>query len=46
MSSKTAVVFTATGEQGSSVVGSLLKAGWRVIALTRSFESESAKGER
>ncbi|RSH93905.1 hypothetical protein EHS25_006557 [Saitozyma podzolica] len=43
MSSKTAVVFTATGEQGSSVVGSLLKAGWKVIALTRSFESESAK---
>jgi uncharacterized protein YbjT (DUF2867 family) len=45
MSGKTVVVFTATGEQGGSVARSLLEDGWKVIALTRNFESAAAKGE-
>jgi nucleoside-diphosphate-sugar epimerase len=38
------VVFTATGDQGSSVCRSLLKEGYHVVGLTRNPESEGAKG--
>jgi rhodanese-related sulfurtransferase len=38
------VVFTATGEQGSSVCKYLVKEGYHVVGLTRNPESEKAKG--
>jgi uncharacterized protein YbjT (DUF2867 family) len=43
--SKTAAVFTATGEQGSSVVDSLLKAGYKVTGFSRNTTSAKSKGE-
>lgn len=43
--SKTAAVFTATGEQGSSVVDSLLKAGYKVTGFSRDTTSSKSKGE-
>jgi len=45
MSGKKVVVFTATGDQGTSVTDNLLKAGYKVVGLTRDTNSKSAKGE-
>jgi uncharacterized protein YbjT (DUF2867 family) len=39
------VVFTATGDQGSSVCRYLVKDGYHVIGLTRNPESAKAKGK-
>ena len=42
---KKIVVFTATGDQGGSVCRSLIEAGgYEVVGITRSPESEKAKG--
>ena len=43
--SKTAAVFTATGDQGSSVVDSLLKAGYKVTGFSRDATSAKSKGK-
>jgi nucleoside-diphosphate-sugar epimerase len=42
---KKIVVFTATGEQGTSVCKHLVQEGYHVVGLTRNPESNSAKGE-
>ncbi|AAW41646.1 hypothetical protein CNBB1140 [Cryptococcus deneoformans B-3501A] len=41
--SKSIVVFTATGKQGSSVARTLSDAGYKIIALTRNPDSASAQ---
>ena len=44
--SKTIVVFTVTGDQGSSVARYLINDGnFNVIGITRNPDSEAAKGE-
>ena len=46
MASKTIAVTGATGSQGGAVVRHMLKAGWRVRALTRDARKPSAKAMR
>lgn len=43
--SKSAAVFGATGDQGDSVVKSLLKAGYKVTGFTRDTSAPKAQGE-
>ncbi|WVQ78563.1 hypothetical protein IAT38_000649 [Cryptococcus sp. DSM 104549] len=43
-SSKTIVVFTATGAQGSSVASALSEAGYKIRGLTRDVNGKSAAG--
>ena len=43
--SKSAAVFGATGDQGSSVVDALLADGWKVTGFTRDPSSSNAKSE-
>jgi uncharacterized protein YbjT (DUF2867 family) len=38
------VVFTVTGDQGSSVAKYLVKEGYKVVGLTRNPDSDKAKG--
>ena len=43
---KTIVVFTVTGDQGSSVARYLIKdGGYKVVGITRNSGSEAARGE-
>jgi uncharacterized protein YbjT (DUF2867 family) len=44
MSGKTVTVTGATGTQGKSIVTTLLKAGWKVKAVTRKPDGDAAKG--